>query len=116
MARKLKSDPVLFVATVGLVCLSIVMVWSASAVVAMERYQQPYLFLIKQVMWSLLGLAVLWATHLIDEIRPSDDLIILHQGRVVASGAVDQVVARTRASSLDAAFTTLTSASGAQAE
>ena len=44
MARKLKSDPVLFVATVGLVCLSIVMVWSASAVVAMERYQQPYLF------------------------------------------------------------------------
>jgi cell division protein FtsW len=66
MARKLKSDPVLFLATVGLVCLSIVMVWSASAVVAMERYQQPYLFLIKQVMWSLLGLAVLWAAMGVD--------------------------------------------------
>jgi cell division protein FtsW len=66
MARKLKSDPVLFLATVGLVCLSIVMVWSASAVVAMERYQQPYLFLIKQLMWSLLGLAVLWGAMGID--------------------------------------------------
>ena len=37
MARKLKSDRVLFLATLGLVCLSIVMVWSASAVVAMEN-------------------------------------------------------------------------------
>jgi cell division protein FtsW len=66
MARKLKSDPVLFLATVGLVCLSIVMVWSASAVVAMERFQQPYLFLTKQVMWSLMGVAVLWAAMGVD--------------------------------------------------
>ncbi len=66
MARKLKSDPVLFVTTVGLVCLSIVMVWSASAVVAMERYQQPYLFLTKQVMWALFGLAVLWVAMGVD--------------------------------------------------
>ena len=63
MGRKLKSDPVLFGATVGLVCLSIVMVWSASAVVAMERYQQPYLFLTKQLLWATLGLAVLWIGH-----------------------------------------------------
>ena len=33
------------------------MVYSASAVVADERYQQPYFFLTKQVMWALLGLA-----------------------------------------------------------
>ena len=66
MARKLKSDPVLFIATVGLVCLSIVMVWSASAVVAMERYQQPYLFLTKQLMWATFGLAVLWVAMGID--------------------------------------------------
>jgi cell division protein FtsW len=66
MARKLKSDPVLFLATVGLVCLSIVMVWSASAVVAMERYQQPYLFLTKQLMWATLGLAVLWGAMGVD--------------------------------------------------
>ena len=58
MARKLKSDQVLFLATtLLLVCLSIVMVYSASAVVAMERFSQPYLFLIKQAMWAALGLA-----------------------------------------------------------
>ena len=50
----------------GLVCLSIVMVWSASAVVAMERYQQPYLFLTKQLLWATLGLAVLWTAMGID--------------------------------------------------
>jgi cell division protein FtsW len=59
MARKLKSDTLLFTATILLVGLSIVMVYSASAVMAMERYQRPYLFLVKQGMWAALGLAVL---------------------------------------------------------
>ncbi len=59
MARKLKSDRVLFTATLLLVCASIVMVYSASAIVALERYQQPYLFLTKQALWAVLGLAVL---------------------------------------------------------
>ena len=43
MARKLKSDRVLFTATLLLVCASIVMVYSASALVALERFDQPYL-------------------------------------------------------------------------
>ena len=34
------------------------------------------------------GIGVLWATHLFDEIEPSDDLVILHRGRVLAHGAV----------------------------
>lgn len=59
MPRTLKSDPVLFLATVTLVGLSIIMVWSASAVVAMEKYQQPYMFLTKQMMWSGLGLTAM---------------------------------------------------------
>src|SRR6476646_4528952 len=66
MARKLKSDQMLFVATLLLVCLSIVMVYSASAVVAMERFQQPYLFLTKQLMWATLGLALLWMVMGVD--------------------------------------------------
>src|SRR4051794_33263 len=76
MARKLKSDPVLFVATVGLVWLSIVMVWSASAVVAMERYQQPYMFLTKQLMWATMGLAVLWVAMGIDYRRYKEPTFI----------------------------------------
>ncbi len=59
MAKKLKSDRTLFLATILLVALSIVMVYSASAVVAMERFQQPYLFLIKQLMWAMLGLVLM---------------------------------------------------------
>jgi cell division protein FtsW len=66
MARKLKSDQTLFVATLLLVCLSVIMVYSASAVVAMERFQQPYLFLTKQLMWATLGLAVLWIVMRVD--------------------------------------------------
>src|SRR6266446_7030880 len=66
MARKLKSDRILFFSTILLVGLSIVMVYSASAVVALERYHQPYLFLTKQVMWATLGLAVLGLVMRVD--------------------------------------------------
>src|SRR5882762_9337518 len=66
MARKLKSDRVLFIATILLVGLSIVMVYSASAVVALERYHQPYLFLTKQFMWAMLGIGVLGIVMRID--------------------------------------------------
>jgi cell division protein FtsW len=59
MARKLKSDPVLFVATILLVGLSVVMVYSASAVIMMEKFQRPYLFLTKQAMWAALGVVLL---------------------------------------------------------
>ena len=59
MARKLKSDKVLFMATLLLVFASVVMVYSASVVMAMERYGNPNLFLVKQALWAVLGLAVL---------------------------------------------------------
>ncbi|HJZ43860.1 MAG TPA: ATP-binding cassette domain-containing protein [Hyphomicrobiaceae bacterium] len=54
------------------------------------------------------GVAVLWATHLIDEIRDADHLIVLDKGRVVASGEAQAVVRRTAASSLGEAFDKLT--------
>jgi len=66
MARKLTSDRVLFIATILLVGLSIVMVYSASAVVALERYERPTLFLVKQGMWTALGLGVLALVMRID--------------------------------------------------
>jgi len=59
MARKLKSDRALFTATFLLVCLSVVMVFSASAVLAAQNFDQPDLFLIKQGLWAFLGLSVL---------------------------------------------------------
>ena len=66
MARKLKIDRLLFTATLLLVCVSVVMVYSASAVIALERFQQPYLFLTKQALWSVLGLAVLGVATRVD--------------------------------------------------
>ena len=66
MARKLKSDRILFIATLLLVCASIVMVYSASALVALERFQQPYHFLIRQGLWTVLGVAVLGIAMRVD--------------------------------------------------
>jgi len=56
MARKLTSDKWLFTATLLLVCISVVMVYSASAVMAMEQHHEPYYYLFKQAAWALLGL------------------------------------------------------------
>ena len=53
-------------ATLLLVCASIVMVYSASAVVAQQRFDQSYYFLNKQALWSILGVAVLAIAMRID--------------------------------------------------
>jgi ABC-2 type transport system ATP-binding protein len=54
---------------------------------------------------------VLWATHLFDEIGVSDDLVVLHQGRVLARGKVAQVIAEAGGSDINTAFMRLTGAS-----
>jgi cell division protein FtsW len=66
MARKLKSDKVLFLATILLVAVSIVMVYSASAVVGLERFGKPYLFLLKQGMLAVLGTTLMAVVMRID--------------------------------------------------
>lgn len=53
-------------------------------------------------------LAVLWASHLIDEIYPSDQLLILHQGEIKAKGSINKVLKETGASSIHEAFQQLT--------
>jgi ABC-2 type transport system ATP-binding protein len=54
------------------------------------------------------GVCVLWATHLVDEIAETDDLIVLHQGRMLAHGSVAQVLAQTGEQTVRSAFTRLT--------
>jgi ABC-2 type transport system ATP-binding protein len=54
------------------------------------------------------GIGVLWATHLFDEIAPGDDLVILHQGRVLARGELSDVLKQTGAQDINAAFMRLT--------
>jgi len=66
MARKLKSDKVLFITTILLVGLSIVMVYSASAAVALDRYGAASTFLVRQSMWAVLGVTMLGVVMRID--------------------------------------------------
>jgi ABC-2 type transport system ATP-binding protein len=54
------------------------------------------------------GIAVLWATHLIDEIFDSDRLIVLHEGSIKADGSVLELLAATSAESIGEAFARLT--------
>jgi ABC-2 type transport system ATP-binding protein len=54
------------------------------------------------------GVAVVWATHLVDEVADGDDLIVLHQGRILAHAPVSDVVARNGGASVSDAFTQLT--------
>jgi ABC-2 type transport system ATP-binding protein len=57
------------------------------------------------------GVGVLWATHLFDEILPGDDLVVLHQGRVLAHGRVAHIIAEAKARDLHSAFMRLTGTS-----
>lgn len=54
------------------------------------------------------NIAVLWASHLIDEIYPDDHLIVLHRGHIKASGSVDDVLNQTGGATIKEAFYSLT--------
>ena len=59
MAKRVGIDKWLFIITLLLVLFGLVMVFSASAVMAKERYGSPYAFVLKQSAWALLGLVVM---------------------------------------------------------
>ncbi len=54
--------------------------------------------------------AVLWATHLIDEVADEDRVLILHRGRLRADGGVADVIERAGARTLAESFDALTGA------
>lgn len=66
MPRKLTPDLPLFGVVVALVCVGVVMVYSASAIVAADRFHDPFFFLKKQLFWAVLGLGCLWGGMLLD--------------------------------------------------
>ena len=51
------------------------------------------------------GLTVLWATHLVDEIRPDDDVVVLHKGKVLAHDSAAMIAGQ---GSLTQAFIAMT--------
>ncbi|MEP1215400.1 MAG: ABC transporter ATP-binding protein [Marinobacter sp.] len=56
------------------------------------------------------GLTVLWATHLIEEVRPEDRVLILHEGKLLADGAGHDICQAEGTRDLAETFHTLTGA------
>ena len=69
MAKRVGVDKWIFFTTLSLVVVGLVTVFSASAVVAQERYHSPYGFLIRQALWAVAGIAVMIALSRIDYSR-----------------------------------------------
>jgi cell division protein FtsW len=59
MAKRVSVDRWLFTVTMLLVFVGLVMVFSASAVMARERFGSPYAFLLKQLVWAAAGLVAM---------------------------------------------------------
>ncbi len=66
MAKRVSVDRLLFIVTLLLVFVGLVMVFSASAVMAKERYHSGYFFLLRQMGWAVTGLLAMLAGMRID--------------------------------------------------
>jgi len=66
MAKRISVDRLLFVVTLVLVFVGLVMVFSASAVMAKERYHSGYFFLLRQLGWAVAGFIAMLAGMRID--------------------------------------------------
>jgi cell division protein FtsW len=66
MAKRVSVDRWLFIVTLLLVFVGLVMVFSASAVMARERFGSEYAFLSKQLLWAVAGLVAMVVTMRVD--------------------------------------------------
>src|SRR6266850_162070 len=76
MAKKLHPDKWLFAATVGLALFGVVMVYSASAVMAQRENGNQFYYVIKQGIWTGIGLVVMLAAMQFDYVRLKDRRIV----------------------------------------
>jgi cell division protein FtsW len=82
MAKRVSVDRWLFTVTMLLVFVGLIMVFSASAVMAKERFGSPYNFVLKQLFWALGGMLAMALAMKIDYRRYK------HPGVVFSSLAV----------------------------
>ncbi len=69
MAKRVGVDKWIFCTTLLLVVVGLVMVFSASAVVAQERYHSPYAFVGRQAGWALGGILLMILLSRVDYAR-----------------------------------------------
>lgn len=61
------------------------------------------------------NIGVLWTTHLMDEVQPDDQVVVLHQGKALVSARAADIVAKAGATDIAGAFTALTAARAREA-
>src|SRR5436305_4391193 len=66
MAQKLQIDRWLFSATIGLALFGVVMVYSASAVIAQQENHSQFYYVIKQTLWTSIGFVAMFAAMRFD--------------------------------------------------
>src|SRR5947209_4226940 len=76
MARKLQADKWLFAATAGLALFGIVMVYSASAVMAEAENGNQYYYVIKQGIWTAIGFGAMLSMMQFDYQRLRDRRVV----------------------------------------
>jgi cell division protein FtsW len=76
MARKATPDKWLFAATVGLALFGVVMVYSASAVLAQNEGHGQFFYVIKQGIWTLIGFGVMFAAMQLDYKRLKNRYVV----------------------------------------
>jgi cell division protein FtsW len=76
MAKRVSADRWLFTVTLVLIFVGLVMVFSASAVMAKERYGSGYVFLLRQMGWAAAGLMIMVLAMRIDYRRYKHPAII----------------------------------------
>src|ERR1700730_4523735 len=76
MAKRVSVDRWLFTVTMLLVFVGLVMVFSASAVMARERFGSPYAFLLKQLVWAAAGIAAMVIAMRVDYRRYKNPALV----------------------------------------
>ena len=66
MAKRVSVDGWLFTVTLLLVFIGLIMVFSASAVMAKERYGSGYFFLFRQLVWAIAGITAMFIAMRVD--------------------------------------------------
>jgi cell division protein FtsW len=76
MAKRVSVDRWLFAVTMLLVFVGLVMVFSASAVMARERFGSPYAFLLKQLIWAAAGIVAMVVAMQVDYRRYKNPALV----------------------------------------
>jgi ABC-2 type transport system ATP-binding protein len=78
------------------------------ATVGLDPQSRSDLIKLMLTMRAERSVAVLWATHLCDEVGDADRVIVLHRGKVLADTTPAELIAKAGAETIEAAFLAMT--------